>query len=227
MTKLRDRLLSVVLCIVVGVMMLTFSIGLPIYIRPFYYAHIEPLGIPETTHYTVAEICAAYDEVLDYLTLPNRPFGTGVFRHSESGMAHFADCKVLFALNFWAFVVSAAVVITLYVLHKTHKIRLCRPWGYSLPCVTGGVMLILCAMIGGVCALDFETAFETFHTLFFAGKDNWLFSAKKDEIILALPQKFFMHCAIFIVASVVVISLIMLIVGIVYKQKKVKLKERL
>ena len=50
------------------------------------------------SHYQL-KLKEAYDEVLNYLTLPNKPFGTGQLKYSESGMSHFVDCKKLFNLN--------------------------------------------------------------------------------------------------------------------------------
>ena len=39
------KLLSALLVVAVVVLTITFSIGLPIYVRPFYYAHIEALDM--------------------------------------------------------------------------------------------------------------------------------------------------------------------------------------
>ncbi len=91
-----NKLLTALLCVALVLLTLCVSIALPIYVRPFYYLQIEELNLPEATGYSKEEIKTAYDEVLDYLTLPNRPFGTGVFSHSAEGAAHFADCKGLF-----------------------------------------------------------------------------------------------------------------------------------
>ena len=59
---------------------------------------------------------------------------------------------------------------------------------------------ILFALIGGLAALDFDAAFTIFHRIFFPGKDNWLFNPFTDPIITLLPQDFFLHCALLILA---------------------------
>ena len=112
------RLLSVLCMVCVCLFLLTASIGLPIYIRPFYYAHIEAFDLPERSGYTREEIRQAYDEVLDYLTLPGREFGTGVIPHSAEGKAHFEDCKVLFDLNASVLIGSALALAVLFALRK-------------------------------------------------------------------------------------------------------------
>ena len=52
--------------------------------------------------------------------------------------------------------------------------------------------------VGGLAALDFDRAFVIFHSLFFPGKDNWIFDWRADPIILFLPQDFFRNCALLI-----------------------------
>ncbi len=214
MKRVINRLLSAVFCVALAVLTLCFSIGLPIYIRPFYYVQIEPLGLPDKTGYSVQEIRAAYDEVLDYLTLPNRAFGTGVFPFSEEGASHFADCKGLFTLNSMALVASAAVVITLAVLHRRKVVRLCRVKGYPLPFLTGVGLLAVFVAVGALAALYFDEAFTVFHALFFPGKDNWLLDYTQDGIILAMPQTFFMRCALLIGGTVIGLSLVMIGYGV-------------
>ena len=96
---IKNRVVSVVFAVALAILILTFSIGLPIYFRPFYYIQIDTLDMVERTGYSYEVIKAAYDEVLNYLTLPWCEFGTGELAWSESGASHFADCLFLFNLN--------------------------------------------------------------------------------------------------------------------------------
>lgn len=216
---MKDKLLTALLVLAVVVATITFSIGLPIYLRPFYYAQIEPLGIPETTGYTVEEIRAGYDEVLDYLTRPGGNFSAGVFEFSEEGASHFADCKGLFNLNLWGFLISSIAIAVLALLWKMGKVKFTKPLGAHPISLAGGATLALFALIGGAAALDFDTAFVVFHSIFFPGKDNWLFDPGTDEIILAMPEEFFMNCAILIISSIVIISLLLILLGATAKRK--------
>ena len=83
MRKTLNVLLTALFIVSIFVLIITFSIGLPIYCRFFYYLQINPLNIPEITGYDYAQIKYAYDQVLNYLTLPNAAFGTGVFKQSK------------------------------------------------------------------------------------------------------------------------------------------------
>ncbi len=203
LTAMR-QLLALLCAVAVFFAILTASIGLPIYIRPFYYAHIDAMELPEKSGFTREEILAAYDEVLDYLTLPGREFGTGKLAYSESGKAHFADCKVLFNLNAGVLLGSGLCLGLLHLLRR--KYGPYRLGKHSSAFYGAGAAVILPIVLGSLAALDFDRAFVIFHTIFFPGKTNWLFDYRTDEIIRVLPQDFFMHCAILIAAGVLVFS---------------------
>lgn len=190
------RVLSVLCMVSLCLFLLTVSIGLPIYIRPFYYAHIGPYALAERSGYTETEIRQAYDEVLDYLTLPGKDFGTGVIPHSEEGKDHFVDCKGLFDLNAAILLGSGAVLAVLFALRKKWgPYRLGR---HSAAFWAAVLSLTAPIMIGALAALDFDRAFTVFHTIFFPGKTNWIFDWYADPIIRVLPQEFFRNCAILI-----------------------------
>ncbi len=196
------RVIPVIFAVTLVLLVLTVSIGLPIYLRPFYYAHIDALELDQTSGFTKEQIRTAYDEVLDYLTIPGRPFGTGELPHSAEGAAHFADCKVLFDLNAGVLVVSALVVISIFLARKRCKLPSLRPATFW----AGVSALTLPVVVGSLAAVDFDRAFVIFHQIFFPGKDNWIFDYHTDQIIRVLPQTFFMNCAILIGAGLILLS---------------------
>lgn len=177
---------------------LTFSISLPIYIRPFYYAHIEALDLPRTSGFSADQIREAYDQVLDYLTIPGRGFGTGDMAWSESGKAHFEDCRVLFNLNAAVLMSSAVCILVLLGLRRMGRIGPLRLGRRSAAAWAALAMLTVVTLVAVLAAMDFNRAFVVFHGIFFPGKDNWVFNRYQDQIIRVLPQQFFMNCAIFI-----------------------------
>ena len=219
MMKKTNKLLSLIFAIAALVLLITFSIGLPIYFRPFYYAHVDALDMPERTGFDREVIIEAYDEVLDFLTLPGHEFGTGELEYSEEGKGHFEDCKVLFDLNRNAFLISLAVVVLLSLLNKIKVIKLARPFGKRISFFVGLSALILFLSLAVIVAQDFDSAFTVFHQIFFPGKDNWLFNPFTDEIILVMPQQFFMDCAILICSSILIISFVLIARGKRHKSK--------
>ena len=212
---MKKRMLTLICMVSLCLFLLTAAIGLPIYIRPFYYAHIDAFDLPARSGYTAEEIRDAYDEVLDYLTLPGKDFGTGVIPHSSEGKAHFEDCKVLFELNAAVLVGSGLVLAVLFALRKK--------WGpyrldkHSAAFWAAVLSVTAPIMIGGLAALDFDRAFVVFHSIFFPGKTNWVFDWHRDQIIRVLPQEFFMDCAILIG-----VGLIAMAVGILVWEGKRK-----
>ena len=203
------RVISVIFAVALVLLVLTVSIGLPIYIRPFYYAHIDALELDQTSGFTKEQIRTAYDEVLDYLTIPGKPFGTGEIAHSAEGAAHFADCKVLFDLNAGVLVGSAMVVLGIFLVRKRLGFPSLRPAAFW----AGVSALTLPVVVGSLAAVDFDRAFVIFHRIFFPGKDNWIFDYYLDPIILVLPQTFFMNCAILIGVGLFLLSGCLLWIG--------------
>ncbi len=222
---MKNKVISATFSVMLFLLILTFSIGLPIYFRPFYYAQIDFLRMTEYTDFTKAEIKEAYNEVLDYLTLPGYEFGTGVMKHSPEGASHFADCKVLFTLNAVVLVISALAVCTMLVLRKLGKLPPLRCGKFSAAFPSGIAAVVLPTVLGGLCALNFDRAFAIFHALFFPGKDNWLFDPRTDEIIRVMPQAFFMNCAILIAASVLIISATIVAVEVVKHRRRERLSQ--
>ena len=201
---MMKRFLSVLCAVCVFFFVLTASIGLPIYIRPFYYAHIAAFDLTARSGFSAEEIKEAYDEVLDYLTLPGKEFGTGVMAYSEEGKAHFVDCKGLFTLNGAILAGSGVMLLVLFAMRKKWgPYRLGR---HSAPFWAAVLSLTAPIIIGGLAALDFDRAFVIFHSIFFPGKTNWVFDWNADQIIRVLPQDFFMDCAILIGAGLVTMS---------------------
>ena len=217
---MKNRLLTFVACIALILLIITASIGLPIYFRPFYYMQIQDLNLTEETGYTAEELRASYDQLLDYLTLPGREFGTGVFPYSEEGKAHFEDCKILFDLNGILLLLSATAVLTLHILHRRGLFIPCRPLQKHYSFISGIGTLSLFGLIGALASIDFDRAFVIFHRIFFPGKDNWLFHPAEDPIILALPETFFLRCGILIISSILCISLGLILFAVIRNKAK-------
>lgn len=212
--RLPQQVLAVLFSMALCLLILTFSIGLPIYCRPFYYAHIEPLGLVAETGHSESEIKTAYNELLDYLTLQGKEFSTGVMAFSESGKAHFADCKVLFDLNIILFFASLTIVLALLVLKKYGKINSLHLGKRHASFYSGIAAVAVPLAIGSFAVFDFEGAFTVFHKVFFPNKENWIFDPLTDEIINVLPISFFRNCAILIAASIVVLSAVAIVCGL-------------
>ena len=110
-----SKSLSVLLSLSLALFFLTAAIAFPILFRPFYYFQADALNLPEQLGLEESVIHEAYDEVMDYLVY-GAPFGTGELRWSAEGQAHFADCRVLFRLDFLLLAISAILLVLFAVL---------------------------------------------------------------------------------------------------------------
>lgn len=206
----KDRTLntavSLLFALALFLFILTFSISLPIYCRPFYYAHIGALKLTEISGFTAEQIRQSYDAVLDFLTLPWKHFSVGVMAYSSDGAAHFADCKALFSLNSCVLFGSGICLLILLLLRKNGKVQRFSLGKHSAGLYSAIAAVSIPVTVGILAAVNFNLAFEIFHSLFFPGKENWLLDPSTDEIINVLPQEFFMNCAVFIGASILIFS---------------------
>ncbi|MDE7163403.1 MAG: TIGR01906 family membrane protein [Clostridia bacterium] len=214
--------LTVLFITALTLFILTFAIGLPIYCRFFYYIQIKTLKMEEATGWSYQTIKGAYDEVLNYLTLPGRPFGTGELAWTESEAAHFADCRVLFNLNLSVFIISGAVCLTLILLNRFKIIELARIKGHRPYLISAVVAVALPVIIGALAATDFDRAFMVFHAIFFPGKDNWTFDPRTEQIIEVMPEEFFMNCAIIIGVGLIAFAVALIIADVVLTLKDKK-----
>ena len=200
----ESKLLSLALAVVLALGVLSGAVAVPILCRTFYYAQIGPLGLEEYTGLNEQVIREAYDGVLDYCTGKSDTFSAGLLPFSESGESHFADVRGLFLLDLRVLALSLGALVVLLLFARWRRLRprrfLGRGPGFWGAAGLGGAFVI----IGGLAALDFDRAFVVFHTLFFPGKDNWIFDWRTDPVILILPQDFFRNCAILVLLLLLV-----------------------
>lgn len=194
-----SKLLSILLSLALALFFLSAAIAVPILCRPFYYHQIHALSLPETTGWSEETIRGAYDDVMDYLVF-GAPFGTGALRWSESGQAHFADCRTLFRLDFVLLGVSAAVLAVLAVLYRRGKLAFHRFCGRSPAFWAAAGLSAVFLLVAVWAVIDFTSLFTAFHHVFFPGKTNWVFDWRTDEIILILPEAFWARTGALVLA---------------------------
>ena len=188
--------------------------------------HIKLLNLEESG-YTAVQIKEAYNEILDYLTLPGGSFHAGVFPFTESGASHFADCKILFTLNAVVFILSVLILLVLLFLKKRGLITSLKLGRFHASFYAALAALFLIILVAVLAATDFDAAFVTFHAIFFPGKENWILDYQTDPIINVMPQDFFMHCAILIGGCIILISVIIILLQLRYfRSHKIKQKNK-
>ena len=200
------------------VLVVTFSIAIPILWRDFYFFHIDLLNITEATGYSKSDLIMSFNELMDSLVF-YKPFSEGVFDYSISGMNHFLDCRILFTLDLVALPISFIIFLVYIILIKLNFIKVYRIKGMSILFYASFVPIVVLGALAIFALIDVNSAYAFFHAVLFPGKDNWVFNPYTDPIINALPEQFFLDCGILIFGVMLLILLAVIIFNIVRKVK--------
>ncbi len=212
------KVLSVILSIAIALATIAFAIAVPISFRPFYYVQIDALEIEQRSGFSRDTIVDAFDSVMDYLHGKGE-FSVGTLKYSVEGKDHFVDCKFLFDLDYTVLLISAVLIIAVFVICSFAKIKPHKFLGFAPSFFSGVGILAVFTVVGIIGIINFDFLFTAFHKVFFPGKSNWVFDWYSDEIIRILPQEFFASCAALIFGIILVITLLFIIVGVKKRQK--------
>lgn len=160
---------------------------------PLLFVFILVQKTNETVHLTVFKVMHNYNQLMWYLIWPFRQrLHMDNFHTSVSAAKHFADCKRLFLLAIFVFLVC--LVIRLLAKRRRRKafLDLNRTWAL--------LFLILPIAVLPFALTNFDSFFVLFHHLFFTNSD-WLFNPATDPIIDVLTEGFFAAC--FAVAGII------------------------
>lgn len=186
--------LVLVFCIICG------AVTSAIYFKPLYYMDISLLDIETSSGMSEEEIRLNYDALIDYYA----PFNSAdlvlpTLEMSAEGEQHFEEVRVLFYAVVYSFflLLPLAIFVILYnkKLNNTDYLLL-----------TSKMVLILPTVLATLIALNWDKVFVKFHEIFFQN-DYWIFDPKLDPVITMLPDEFFMHCALLVLALIMCGSL--------------------
>ena len=205
---MKIKALSILLSLILTLTLISLAVVLTLACKPLYYLDIHALHIPKTTGYTISEIKANYDAVIDYsLSFGNAPLEFPTFPMSEGGRIHFEEVKNIFNL-FKYMAIFGALTGAVGILRQRRK----QSYGYLK--LTAILTVALPAIIGATVALNWDWTFVAFHELAF-NNDYWLFDPATDPVINILPDAYFLHCAVMILVLVILGSLIC---GLIYRR---------
>ncbi|RMC25546.1 MULTISPECIES: TIGR01906 family membrane protein [unclassified Lactobacillus] len=139
-----------------------------------------------TVNLSLGQVMANYNQLLKYLVCPfDKKLVMSNFRTSPMAAQHFAEVKRLFILAIVAFL--CCLTIHFFVKHKNSK-------ALKLNKVSALLLLVLPIVVLPFALANFDQFFVTFHHLFFAGSNTWLFDPETDPIINVLTEGFFAAC---------------------------------
>ena len=177
------------------IFLISLAVTLTVLFRPLYYFDINYLDIPEHSGYSEQTCRENYDVLIDYnLLISPDKLEFPDFPMSQEGEIHFAEVKRIFVGAQLAALVGLPCFVGRLIWQRRRKNGDFRWLG-----MTVWVCLALVALVGGCVAVSWETAFVWMHKILFRN-DYWIFNAETDPVIRILPDSFFMHCGILILA---------------------------
>lgn len=198
---------SIILFISIFIFCLCFSIKAVTNLRPIYYFDINYLNISSISNISKKDIIENYDYVLDYLTdkTSTNNFSLPSLPSSKNAIIHFYEVKKVFKAIDLTFYISLVIsVICLLILNKFNTIKIFKWCSISL--IAFPLIFVI------ACIINFDKTFNMFHKLVF-NNNYWLFDPKTDPIITILPQAYFLHCSIAIIAITFIEAIILQIIS--------------
>ena len=207
------KVVKFIYSIALSLVIICTAVAATVFFEPLYYSDIERYDLVERTGMSEQEIRDNYDEMIrflmrwegDELTLPTLPM-------SEGGKIHFADVKHVFnGVKILGLASLGIALLCFFVLRRQNR--------RGSLIAAGIITLGIPAVLGAFVAVAWDRFFILFHKIFFHN-DYWIFDAKTDPVITILPDGFFMHCMIMIVALVAAGAAVCFIAAAVQKRKK-------
>ena len=205
--------LNLVLALALTLFIIAAAVVVTLNFRPLYYLDVDLLNIPASSGLPKEEVLANYNALIDY----NALFGPQTLEFptlamSETGRIHFEEVKDVFVF-FEVLAIVCGLLSAAGIVYRHFR----KNPGYLL--LTGILTVALPVVLGILIALNWQTVFVLFHRIVF-NNNYWIFDPATDPVITILPDTFFMHCALLILALVVLGSVVCLLV---YRHRKILL----
>lgn len=199
--NLRYKLCTLLAALSYSMLFFCISVTAVFACRFIYYLDIDYLNTTEQANMSREMLIDNYNTLIDYnFSFSDEPLIFPDFQQSVQGQTHFSEVRDLFHV----FLVGLPVFL-LISLFLTLCLRKKKPWKFLK---YASVISILIPLSAGIfMAVDFDRAFAFFHQIAF-DNDYWLFDPAADPVILALPEEFFLHCALGIIMILLLLCLI-------------------
>ena len=165
-----------------------------------------------------------YDEYGNIIDFINNPKTTDLsfesFTLSNNALYHFVEVRKIF-IGIYIFLIFSISLLVIYLLINKKRIK--KAIG-NIPVISLLITIVTSFVIIGSSMVNFNYLFKIFHEIIFTN-DYWIFDTVKDSIILALPEEFFLLCAIIIIVLSIIITCIELVIckGVREEQKKMNI----
>ena len=211
METLRGRAANIVIGL--GTALAIVALTLPLFLNPVWVAFEQGRsGAVAWTGFTEPELRAATDAILGDLVIGPPEFdvavaGAPVLNERERG--HMRDVRSVFIGFFAVTALLSAAALVIHARRRRGPER-ARSWGAAR---TGSLALIAALVSGGVLSvIAFDTVFEVFHRIFFAG-GSYTFDPSTERLVQLFPFAFWQETALAVGAVCIVLAVLVAVVA--------------
>ncbi|MDB0438730.1 TIGR01906 family membrane protein [Clostridioides difficile] len=200
MKKFLNIIFSVCISLVVIISAINFTVGF----KQLYYFDIDYLNISELSGLSKDNIKLNYDYLIDYnLSKDVSEFKLPTLESSPEGKIHFEEVRNIFQnINKLSKLLMIISLVGIILSIKNKNIKLLK--------TTSMTLIIMPVVLALPILLNFEKSFIIFHKLLFRN-DYWIFNPDLDPVINMLPEEFFFHAGMMILASIFAVSILLFI----------------
>lgn len=196
------RLLNILISFSLAIFIISGSVILGLRCKSLYYYDVKELNISKMSGFTEEEIKQNYDYLIDYNLNKNvGEFHLPTIKYSKEGKIHFEEVRNIFQIVKKVFYISGLISVLGVILSiKNKNMKFLN---------TASIMTILLPIITAIpLMINFNYFFIKFHETVFSN-DYWIFDPSIDPVINMLPQDVFFHIGIFILAIILIISILL------------------
>ncbi|MGX9755083.1 TIGR01906 family membrane protein [Clostridioides difficile] len=210
MKKFLNIIFSVCISLVIIVSVINFTVGF----KQLYYFDIDYLNISELSGLSKDNIKLNYDYLIDYnLSKDVSEFKLPTLKSSSEGKIHFEEVRNIFQnINKISQLLMIISLVGIILSIKNKNIKLLK--------TTSMTLIIMPVVLALPILLNFEKSFIIFHKLLFRN-DYWIFNPDLDPVINMLPEEFFFHAGMMILALILAASILIFVIYKVFQRRKI------
>ncbi|MBU5268594.1 TIGR01906 family membrane protein [Clostridium cochlearium] len=192
---------KILFSLILSLFFILLSIEILVNFKYLYYFDIKFLNLESSSNLSYSEIKSNYDYIIKFITsTKNMDFNIPSFTSSSEGTVHFYEVKnIFYNIKLLLYITG---IISIFIIYYSFKHNNFIVFHYSFYILFSVPIVLMITFL-----LDFNKAFTYFHKIFF-NNDFWLFDINKDPIINILPERFFLHMAIFLNILIIVFAVI-------------------
>jgi len=180
------------------------------------YIGISDEKLDELTSFTLAYLNDK-DATLD-LQMEVKGEMREVFTDDEK--LHMVDVRTLNLTSVTVMYIAFAVVLLSSIYIQRHKEL--RAERYHFERKFFRYLFLFFLVLGIWIAIDFNSFWNFFHHIFFAGNELWILDLRKDILIMIVPPEFFFHLVTVILVTFIAILVVYLVISHLFYKRTMK-----